>query len=651
MTASSDKDAVILEPREIHDPVRFGEDFVLDLRAYEVRRSGRVLKLERIPMELLILLVERRGQLVSRGQIVDRIWGKDVHLDTDNSINSAIRKIRQTLRDNSEEPRVIQTVPGKGYRFIATVADIEQPRKPAPESSPPAQSGPLAASAEVPLRSRRRRLIAGAAALVLILVALGIWRAMPAKPVPPPAAPQRRMLAVLPFENLTGDASQDYLSDGLTEELIAHLGNLDPRRLGVIARTSVMHYKNSHAALDQIGRELGVQFVLEGTVRRDPDKVRVSAQLIQVSDQTHLWARQYDREPRSLLSLQGEIASEVSDEIQETLGERRTAGRPRPVSSPETYEAYDLYLRAQYFWNKRTTQGLREAIDYCQQAVATDPGYARAYAGLANSYALLGGYSGQPQSEFTSKARAAALRALELDPGLPEAHAALALIVQNSDWDWQTAEVEYRRAIELNPSYATAHHWYAEHLAFRGRFDEALAESERARRLDPLSMIIAADKAMILYYARQYDGAVTELKTVLGMDPGLGRAHSVRNAYVEQGRFEDALADIESCRQIEPAIWHWSSLAYVYGRAGRRKDADRALGRLLRLSGREAVDPATVSWAYVGIGDREKALAWLEKACVEHSSIVMTLKVEPGYDKLRGDPRFRDILRRIGLAE
>jgi TolB-like protein len=295
------------------------------------------------------------------------------------------------------------------------------------------------------------------------------------------------MLAVLPFENLTGDASQDYFSDGMTEEMITELGGLNPEHLGVIARTSVMFYKHNPKPLEQVGRELGVQYVLEGSVRRSADQVRVTGQLIRVQDQTHLWARQYDRELKDLLKLQSEIAGEISQEIQTALG-NHSAITPlsRPLLSPQELEAHDLYLKGQYFWNKRTADGFERAITYFQQAIVKDPSYARAYAGLADSYALIGGYTGIEQPEFAANAKTAALRALQLDPGLPEAHTAFALVAQNYNLDWQTAEKEYQRAIALNPNYSTAHHWYAEHLAWRGRFDEALAESERARQLDPL---------------------------------------------------------------------------------------------------------------------------------------------------------------------
>ena len=357
------------------------------------------------------------------------------------------------------------------------------------------------------------------------------------------------MLAVLPFKNLTGDPGQDYFSEGLTEEMIAQLGRLDPQQLGVIARTSVTHYKDTTEPLSQIANELGVQYVLEGSVRRDAHDVRVTAQLILASDQTHLWAKQYDREPGSLLTLQGEIAQEISDEIQLTLGktEHKTVAVQK-LNPPNTYEAYDLYLKGRYFWNKGLSKDFQQAIKCFEQAVHVDPTYARAYAGLADSYALLGGYSGYPQKQFMLKARAAALQALQLDNNLAEAHVSLALIAQNYDWDWKTAEQEYRQAIRLDPNYATAHHWFAEFLSYQGRFDESFEEIERARLLDPLSLIIATDKGAIFYYSRQYDRAIAQLQSVLDMDPNFQRARMVIFPYVEAGQPAKALEEIQNGR-------------------------------------------------------------------------------------------------------
>jgi DNA-binding winged helix-turn-helix (wHTH) protein/Tfp pilus assembly protein PilF len=344
--------------------------------------------------------------------------------------------------------------------------------------------------------------------------------------------------------------------------------------------------------------------------------------------------------------------SKVAGEIHVSNG--RESGRPnsRPVLSPKSAEARDLYLKGMYFWNKRTVSGFQRAIECFHQATTIDPDYALAYAGLANSYTLLTAYSSASSTLYMPQARAAALRALELDQGSAEAHTALALIVQNQDWDWQTSEKEYRRAIELNPDYPTAHHWYAEHLMWLGRFDEALHESERARQLDPLSLIIAADNGAILYFSRQYDRAIEQFRSVLRKEPNYGRAGIVVYAYVEKGMFEQALANVKIFRySYAEGPWHWSWLAYIYGRAGQVEKARRELEKLENLSQHESLDPVIMLWAHLGMSNKEEVLADLEKAYSEHFGILTTLKVEPAFDPLRSDPRFQDLLRRVGLAQ
>jgi TolB-like protein/DNA-binding winged helix-turn-helix (wHTH) protein/Tfp pilus assembly protein PilF len=639
------------EPESGQNTIRLAEGYELDMAAYELRRSGDVLKLERIPMEILLFLIEQRERLVTREEIADRIWGKDVNVDTDNSINGAIRKIRRVLRDDPDSPRFIQTVTGRGYRFIAA-AEVPTPE---PVPSPPLKAVSEEAGSVPPavvFKSGVGRRSVWLAATIFLIAAAGTLFLGPSfsTRVRPPSG--RLMLAVLPFENLTGDPAQDYFSDGMTEEMISQLGNLDAQHLGVIARTSVMHYKHSQEPLDQIGRELGVQYVLEGSIRRDSDKVRITTQLIQLKDQTHVWARQYDRELSHLLGLQGEIAHEVSSEIQVALWEHEPVTPPtQQISSPQSYEAYDLYLKGQYFWNKRTVEGFQRAIDYYQQAIAQDPNYARAYAGLADSYALLAPYSAASPIEYMPKARAAALRALELDKDLPEAHTALALIVQNYDFDWQTAEREFQRAIQLNPNYATGHHWYAEHLMWRGRFDEALRESERARQLDPLSLIIATDNGAILLYSRQYDRALEKLRTVRELDPNFPRVTGLMlRSYEQKGMFADALTEVEKARPLYNS-WSCSELAYIYGRSGQATQAGLALANLEELNRRGPMDPIAFVAPYIGMGNKDEAFVWLNKAYAQHSNALTGLKVDPIYDSLRSDPRFQDLLRRVGLAQ
>jgi TolB-like protein/DNA-binding winged helix-turn-helix (wHTH) protein len=633
------------------ESVTFGQDFELDLRAYKLCRAGHALRLERIPMELLRLLLEQPGKLVTRDEIVERIWGKEVFLDTDNSINGAIRKIRQVLKDDCEQPRYVQTVTGSGYRFVALVTSVHHDTpKPVPEPPEPAVAPATMNDAAIVRLASRRWLAAGCLAVGLLAVLVAFLLAL--RGAPARQRTGRVMLAVLPFENLTGDQSQEYFSDGLTEEMITQLGRLDPQRLGLIARTSVMRYKRGAVQVAEIGGALGVQYVLEGSVRRGSNRVRIAAQLIQVRDQTHLWSREYDREETDLLNVQGEIAQAVADEVRITLADPPTAAAGRRAAlSRHRYEAYDLYLKGRYFWNKRTPQGFDRAIEAFQQATVNDPDYAPGYAGLADTYALIGLYNLAPQIDVIPKSRAAALKALQLDDGLAEAHTSLALISEQYDWNWRTAEHEFQRAIELNPNNVTAHHWYAECLAFQGRFDDALAESERARQLDPLSLIIASDNGAILYFSRRYDRAIKRFRGVLEMEPNFGRAHLIVGAYEQNEDWADALAHIDDWRRMEDGPWTWAWAVHVYGRAGRREDALRALEKLNESNQRWKLNaPALMSMAYAGMGDKDEAIAWLNQGLSEHSSAVVTLKVDPAYDPLRGDPRFEMLLRRVGLS-
>ena len=616
--------------------LRFGDSFELDPGAYQLRRSGQTLKLERIPMEILLLLTQRLGELVTREQIVERIWGKDINLDVDNSINGAIRKIRQVLKDDPEHPRFIQTVTGRGYRFIAPVQDAAQ------------LTGAVAEPVTPPSPPRPRMRVWLAAGLALVVLG-GAGAVMVSRTRA--AAERRMMVAVLPFVNLTGDARQEYFSDGLTEEMITQLGERDPEHLGVIARTSVMHYKTDRPGLDQIARELGLQYVLEGSVRRDANHVRITAQLIRVGDQSQLWARQYDRTPADLLTLQNEIAQAIASEIEASLGRPVLArAASDSVLSAHAFAAYDLYLRGMFALNKRTSADLAEAIRYFEEATAKDPTFARAYAALADAEVLLAGYSGVPPRSLDAKARAAVLRALELDPSSAEAHTAFALIVQVNDLDWRTAEQEFRRAIALNPNYATAHHWYAEHLMWRGHFDDALRESERARQLDPLSLIIAADNGVILYCARRYDQAMEKWRSVLRIDPDFPRAHQIIMGYLQKGMYDSARADVEAERPVtSPPGVYWAAVASIDARAGRKQEARAELQQLLQSMQRHPIAAVYVAGAYLGFGDKEQTFAWLERAYAEDPSELIAINADPIFDPVRPDPRFQRLLARLGF--
>jgi TolB-like protein/DNA-binding winged helix-turn-helix (wHTH) protein/Flp pilus assembly protein TadD len=680
-----------LDPESRDSTIRFGDGFELDPRAWELRRTGRVLRLERIPMEILLFLAQQPGQLVSREQIVEKIWGKRVFTDTDNSINGAMRKIRHALDDDSENPRYIQTVTGLGYRFIAQPpaatrapgAGASVPRRRStdlpsqPEtvqapsgaqsattqsSAPQTPGGGPAGGTEALTAGPRARVpvIPWVVALLVIgaVIALIWWHrsrtqvvASPAAAAPAPLS----MVAVLPLQNLTGDASQDYFSDGLTEELIAQLGNVDPQHLSVIARTSVMRYKNTRTPVDEIGHALGAQYVLEGSVRRDAGNVRITAQLVRTSDQAHVWARDYDRQLTSVLALQGEIAIAIADEIRSLLGEHPDAvAAQKTGAAPEHYAAYDLYLRGRYFWNQRSVEGFNRALALFQEGIAKDPTYAPAYAGLADTYSMMSNYGYAVHTEAMPRAKAAAVRAIELDPNLAAAHNALADIAEDYDYDWHTAEKEFQRAIELNPNYATAHQWYADCLAFQGRFTAALAESERARELDPLSPIVAADHAVILTYARQYDRSIQAFLAVLAMDPKLARGRIIVQTYVEAGRSAEALSYLNSWRAVEPGPWTWAVEAFIRGRMGQRPAAEAALHKMEESLRSQKMDP---SWdlrpmwalAYAGVGDADKLLETLEASFAERSNLATTLKVDPMLDFVRDDPRFIDLMRRAGL--
>jgi TolB-like protein/DNA-binding winged helix-turn-helix (wHTH) protein/Tfp pilus assembly protein PilF len=636
-------------------------EFRLDPQKRVLRRGEEPIALTPKAFEVLVLLIQHSGEIVSKDELMKVVW-PDSFVEEAN-LTQTVFMLRKALGETADQ-RYILTIQGRGYRFAADVKDLSENGRAGtnPSASLRADSSlssgqalvspPRTGVAGATQSSRQldNRLWAiGAAAVVVIAIGLAAYFRWSASASPPQGSRGRLMLAVLPFQNLTGDASQEYFSDGLTEEMITQLGNLDPQYLGVIARTSVMHYKTMQTPLGQVGRDLGVQYVIEGSVRRDANNVRVTAQLIQTKDQTHVWARQYDRELKGLLGLQGEIAQEIADEIQLTLADHKSAAA-HPALSPQNYETYDLYLKGQYFFNKRTAASLEKAIGYFEQATTKDPNYARAYAGLADCYALMGAYSGHPQTEFMPKARKAALRALQIDDNLAEAHTALALIVQNYDWDWQTAEKEFRRAIELNPNYATAHHWYAEHLMWRARFDEALQESEHARQLDPLSLIIAADNGAILYFSRQFDRAIEKWRSILEMDPDFQRAHLIMGAYVERRMFAEALADNEKFRPVTPVSSYLSWRTYIYGRSGQSAQAYHALHELLQWNTTHPGDPMIVAFAYLGLGDKDQALAWLEKAYAQHSNELTTLKVYSAYDPLRSDPRFQDLLRRVGLT-
>ena len=619
----------------------FGE-FRLDPQERTLSQGEVPIALTPKAFDTLLVLIGSSGQLVAKDELMKAVW-PDSFVEESN-LTQTIFMLRKALGQTRDQGYIV-TVPGRGYRFAGVVKPVSRATHPEADTSPRTGATPSS-----PRRKERLGLrvpvLMGLAALLLALVAYLVWFR------PRPVSAGRIMLAVLPFENLTGDPGQEYFSDGLTEEMISQLGNVDPQHLGVIARTSVMFYKSNPKRLDQIGRELGVQYVLEGSVRHEADRLRITAQLIQLKDQTHLWARNYDRNADDLLAVQQEITQEIADELKLTLDGKRVGNLvAHRAAAPQntSREAYDLYLKGRYFLSKRTSDSFEQAAEYFQQATAQDPSYARAYAGLAETYGLMSTWNQVRSNEFMPKARTAALRALALNESLPDAHAALALIAENYDYDWQTAEKEFRRAIQLDPSNATAHQWYAEFLSWEGRFDEALAESERARQLDPLSLIIATDHASILYFARQYDQAILQCRTVLEMDPSFLRARGILiHSYVQTGRFPEAVREVDQWTSASYAMWAWGWRAYVYGRWGHTTEAESALATFEQLLSQLPNDPRPgLLLPYIGTGRKDQAMSLLQQLYVEHSPVVATLRTDPLYDPLRNDPRFQHLLDRI----
>jgi len=618
--------------------------FEVNLPARELRKHGVRVRLSGQPLAILEMLLDSPGEIVTREQMRAKLWDSDTFVDFEHSLNSAIKKLRAALGDSPDNSRYVETIPKLGYRFIAPVEELakDSPHSPAAEA---AGDSSQSTAEGMGARARIWPWVFGASLVAIAALAIS-WRSIRSA-VPPRVNQGRVMIAVLPFKNLTGDSAQDYFSEGLTEEMIAQLRRLNPDRLGVIASSSVARFQHGGAGLDKIQKELGVEYVVEGTVRRDADSVRVTTQLVQSKDQSTVWSREYDRSLSNLLVLQSEIAQQISGELLSAFEPRKHLATPAALS-PEAYEAYDLYLKGRFFWNKRTPQGFDRALECFQQSIAKDPAYARSYAGLADTYALMGSYYIVPVDSIKVKARDAARRATQLDDNLAEGHTSLAVIAQNYDWDWQTSEKEYRRAVELDPNYATAHHWYAEELSLVGRYDEALAEIERARQLDPMSLIIAADRGVILYYARQYDPAIEQLKAVLDMEPSFARARMLENAYIQKRMFAEALADSENWERSGNNAWRVATLGYLYGKTNQRAKALECLSELQKQYPNHAALAIMSSFPYLGLNDKENALLCLERSLANHS-ISTAIAVEPFYDSLREEPRFQAILAKMNF--
>jgi TolB-like protein/DNA-binding winged helix-turn-helix (wHTH) protein/Flp pilus assembly protein TadD len=639
------------EARQLRRRLCFGV-FELDLRAGELRKHGLRVRLQEQPFQVLATLVDHPGEVVTREELQKKLWPADTFVDFDHGLNKAINKIRDALNDSAESPRFVETVARRGYRFLAEVKVVDV----APISNPELTTGNQPIATEMSDRPDDpgkflvpRRLLPSLAwkipafALLLLVAAFATWKLVfRSRP-----SPVIHSLAVLPFESLSSDASQDYFADGMTDELISDLGQISALR--VISRTSVMGYKRARKPLPQIARELNVDAAVEGTVLRSGDQVRITAQLIEASADKHLWSQSYEGELRDTLSLQNNVARSIAEQIQVSLNPQEQAAlKNAKVVNPE---AYVSYLKGRYFWNKRTADSLKVALAYFNQAISEDPNYAQAYSGLADTYALLGDwqYAVMTPKEALPKAKAAAIKALELDSALGEAHNSLAFCLDGFDWDFDSAGKEFRRAIELNPGYATAHHWYAWHLTLLGRYDEAIEEMKKAQNLDPLSLVINADLAELLVLAHSYDESIRQSRKTIEMDPNFGLAHNhLAQAYLQKHMNDEAVAELQKAVQLSGSSPTCiANLARAYVASGKKSEAEKLqsdLNKRANSSHSFASERAVISTA---LGNTDQAIALLEEGYEERFNPGVLIR--PGFDPIRSDPRFQELVRRIGL--
>ena len=640
----------VQEDHHVRGHLRFGV-FELDLRAGELRKHGLRVRLQEQPFQILVMLLDHPGEVVTREELQKKLWPADTFVDFDHGLNKAINKIREALGDSAESPRFVETVARRGYRFLVEVKLADAAPLPnsalATQPSPATEIGdrpPLAGN--LPARKSLLPLPAlkiSVFALLLLTAALAIWK-FHSSNRPSPAI---RSLAVLPLESLSSDASQDYFADGMTDELIADLGQISALR--VISRTSVMVYKHARKPLPQIARELNVDAVVEGTVLRSGDRVRITAQLIEASSDKHLWSQSYEGELRDTLALQSQVARAIAEQIRINVNPQEQAALKNvKVVNPRAYESY---LKGRFFWNKRTADGLKVALAYFNQAIDEDPNYAQAYSGLADTYALLGDwqYAVMTPKEALPKAKAAAVKALELDTALGEAHNSLAFCLDGYDWDFDSAGKEFRRAIELNPGYATAHHWYAWHLSLLGRYDEAIAEMKKAENLDPLSLIINADLAELLVLAHLSDESIQQSRKTIEMDSNFAFAHNqLAQAFLQKHLNEEAVAELQKALQLSPGSpTIMANLARGYVASGKRGEALKLLNDLKKRSNSTYSHGSEIAVIYAALGDTDQAMNCLEKSYQERFNPGVLLR--PGFDPLRSDPRFQALVRRIGL--
>jgi TolB-like protein/DNA-binding winged helix-turn-helix (wHTH) protein len=599
---------------------RFG-DFSLDPRTGELARDGNKTPLREQPLQLLVALLEKPGELVSREELIGRLWEPGTFVDFDRGLNKAVNHLREALGDSAENPQFIETLPRKGYRFVGQLVGNE----PSPiVSAQPTQ----------PPNLRRRFWIALPVTIVLLAASLAAnlgnvrsWIADRLYPGP------RRIssLAVIPLENLSGDRDQEYFADGLTDELITNLAKLGSTR--VISRASVIRYKGTKKTIPEIGRELNADAIVEGTVTRSGNRMRITAQLIQVSTDMHLWAEAYEQNVSETLDLQNRVAADIAHKVDIVIHPLEPAGTTNP-------QAYGLYLKGRYYFYQYSSRGWQQAIDHFQQAIEADPKFASAYSGLADTYLVAGAYGVFTPQEALARGKAAAQRALQLNDNLASAHYALATAYTWYDWDWANAEKEFQRGLDLNPNDALGRNWYGGYLSLLGRHREAVDEHERARQIEPFSLIINANLARALYWAHRYDEAIAQARRTLDLDPKFGVAlFWLEGSLRHKELFREAVALRQAVHPEQSAALEEQFQKRGFASLLRQNAEDFKKGGALVEAAR----------CYAQIAEKDEAIALLQN-CFEHRcSSLVTLKAEPDFDVLRGDSRFQELTHRLGL--
>jgi TolB-like protein/DNA-binding winged helix-turn-helix (wHTH) protein/Flp pilus assembly protein TadD len=625
---------------------RFGV-FEVNARTGELRKHGVRLRVRGRPIDILLLLLERPADVVTREDLRQRLWPADTFVDFDHGLNSAMNRLREALGDSAENPRFIETLPRRGYRFIAPIAapvtpDPSAVRTPAPEP-PAAVATPVQLPVERPT-GRRVAVIAAAAVAIVVTTVVLAWRSLSSDA----NRPGKMTIAVLPFTNLSGDPEQDYFSDGFTEEMIAEIGTLEPGRLAVIGRTTSMLYKGAGKSIGQIGQELGVMYLLEGSVRRAGQRVRITAQLVNAHDMTNLWGDSYERDVGDVLTIQSDVARQIARALALALD---PAGSDADRRARPSFTAYEMWMRGRFFRGQATEESARRAIGYFQRAAETDPAYAAAYAGLADSYLLLGapGWEVDAPLRLLPKAKEAAERALALDSDSAEAHTTLSLIKLYLDWDLAAADREIKEALRLNPSLAQAHQYQSTILLVMNRQEEAIAAARRAMELDPLSATASTTLGIRYFYASRVADAMQQFLKTLEVTAGFAVAHwGLAQCYRQQGRHKEAIEQLESAVQLSGnSAYMRSQLAYGYAAAGNHAAAEEVLRQLRAEAGTRYVAPYHYALISAGLGKTSDAVQWLERAYADRSGWMVFLPVQPEFDGMRQAPAFQRLLARV----